>query len=147
MVKIPLIVLGVLRLTFGSNVGSYRCPLRVSMNLWDKIIPMTLMGVGSLFGFSVNRLHHPLLGRMLTLLPFRQYWASSAETIGELQRRIDKGWVSTTVLTLSTLSTSILAQYTPAIGVGLSALFLFYFYAKYCPREVKGSIGLKGSPT
>lgn len=125
-VKIPLLLLGVLRLAFGSNVREYRRSLRLVLNPIDKLLPLMLILLGSLIGYSLSRLCHPFLSRIFTLVPFTQFKAIHSVDAGEHQKTVDKGWVEARSISISSLSSSIISHYTPAIGLGLS-IFLFLF--------------------
>ena len=125
-VKMPLLLLGVLSLAFGSNVREYRRALRLVLSPIDKLLPLMLILLGSLIGYSLSRLCHPFLSRIFTLVPFTQFKAIHSVDAGEHQKTVDKGWVEARSLSISSISSSIISHYTPAIGLGLS-IFLFLF--------------------
>jgi len=125
-VKMPLLLLGLLSLSFGSNVREYRRALRLVLSPIDKLLPLMLILLGSLIGYSLSRLCHPFLSRIFTLVPFTQFKAIHSVDAGEHQKTVDKGWVEARSISISSISSSIISHYTPAIGLGLS-IFLFLF--------------------
>lgn len=125
-VKTPLLLLGVLRVSFGSSIDNYRAAAFVCLRPVDKIIPLGLILTGALAGYACSRLCNPLLSRMFTLVPSTQLNSSYSVGAGGHQKVVDKGWVEAGSASISPVSLSIISHYRPAIGLGLRAVLLLF---------------------
>jgi len=126
-VQIPLFLLGVYCVSFGENSSDYCSEIRFICNTEDKLIRTYFILIGIQFGFIFASLYNPFIRRIFTLVPFLQKCAEVSVIVGEHQKAVDKGWVGTSSLSLSAISYTIIAHYTPAARWGLRVILLLLY--------------------
>ena len=127
-VKVPLMILGLLSITFGGSASYFGCSPTVVLNTGEKLLPIVMILVGVLYGNYLSRLCRPFMSSIILLTPFYQTAASFALKAGEQQKEVDKGWIERASLSTSPLATSIITHYTAffVIGIGVMLVILFY---------------------
>ena len=121
-VKIPLLILSLARVAFGTLLTQHTSPLMVSLNHLDKIAPFLLILTGLIAGFVASSFHGTLLSGMLFLVPLTQL--NRSLVVLDHQRAIDKGWVEIFSSSLSSFSSAALNHNITVIGIGLSIFFI-----------------------
>ena len=130
-VKLPLWILGALRLTFGSKVHLFSNNLTIALFVSDKLMPIILMMGGALTGYFLSSAYSPFLGSIFNLTPNSQQLAYRV-AYEALQKPLDKGWIELGSLSLTPLSASVILSYRPTVSLGLITLLLFlFFYVQY----------------
>jgi len=125
-VKIPLYVLGLLRVIFGSQMRCFCGPLMVSIPFSAKVIPLIILIFGATAGAVLPRLISPLIRSIYILTPITRLLSHGRVTIVPLIKEGEYGWVQGCSIVGISFS-SVLSHYSPLIGVGLRALTLFLF--------------------
>jgi len=111
--KIPVLLLGIIRVAFGSRADHFNNPSFCST--WESLVPFLCLSVGVLVRRPYNRM---VSTHLLGLTQKTSQLLRDHQTI-------DKGWVEMRSLSISIFSNSVLS-YGPMMSIGLGFLFLLY---------------------
>ena len=139
LVNVPLMLLGFLRLFFGTRVGTYCNPnvlilcseLRTHHLNWDLLFAPILILIGFCVGARTPR-NSTFYRSICTLVPWSQNLAHYSVHTGYVQSIIDKGWVELRARSISPFTNSVIARHSPTVCVGMSITFIYFlFYVEY----------------
>jgi NADH:ubiquinone oxidoreductase subunit 5 (subunit L)/multisubunit Na+/H+ antiporter MnhA subunit len=89
-VKLPVYILGFLRVAFGITVGDYRSGFTLVINRIDKQLSFVMILVGLLTGFLVSNLNRLKLRSLLCITPTTWYLAYVPGIVGDLDKEIER---------------------------------------------------------